>query len=138
MFGRCCTLLACKGQAVIALSSGEAEYYGLTIGMLALLGLIRLAEDWNVVLHPRALLDASTGIAIGSRRGLGQLKHIDTVFLWCQEKVSSGVVQLCKRNTKEMLADMITKPLASAEIVRHMSGMNFHFRTGRHALAYTA
>ena len=29
-------------------------------------------------------MDATAGIAIGSRRGLGRVKHIDTVFLWAQ------------------------------------------------------
>eukprot|EP00971_Amphidinium_carterae_P106673 2113176-Amphidinium_carterae.1 len=30
-------------------------------------------------------MDATAGISIGSRRRLGRVKHIDTVFLWCQE-----------------------------------------------------
>ena len=138
MFGKSCTRTMCKGQGVIALSSGESEYYGLTIGMSALLGDIAMARDWNVDLKPRAILDASTGIAIGSRRGLGSVKHIDTVFLWCQEKVNSGQVQLLKRGTKEMLADMMTKPLTAAETAHLMSGMNYHFRHGRHPLALDA
>ena len=138
MFGKCCTRTMHKGQGVIALSSGEAEYYGLTIGMSTLLGDCAMAFDWNVVLQPRAILDATTGIAIGSRRGLGAVKHIDTVFLWCQEKVNSGQVQLLKRGTKEMLADMMTKPLAASEVERFMNGMNYHYRGGRHPLAYSA
>ena len=27
-------------------------------------------------------MDATTGLSIGSRHGLGKVKHIDTVFLW--------------------------------------------------------
>ena len=69
---------------------------------------------------------------------MGSVKHIDTVFLWCQEKVNSGEVQLLKRGTKEMLADMMTKPLTAAEIYRFMNGMNFHYRQGRHPLALGA
>ena len=80
MFGQCCTRVMCKGQGVIALSSGESEYYGLTIGMSTLLGDVAMARDWNVDVKPRAILDASTGIAIGSRQGLGAVKHSTLCF----------------------------------------------------------
>ena len=29
-------------------------------------------------------MDATAGFAIGSRRGLGRVRHIDTVFIWVQ------------------------------------------------------
>ena len=35
-----------KGQAVIALSSAKAEYYGLVSAMSHLLGEVSLAKDW--------------------------------------------------------------------------------------------
>ena len=83
MLGSSCIRTYSKGQGVIALSSGEAEYYGLTGGLSAALGDFSLAEDWSVKLAAHAIMDATAGIAIGSRRGLGKVKHIDTVFLWC-------------------------------------------------------
>ena len=49
-------------------------------------------------------MDATAGIAIGSRRVLGRVKHIDTVFLWVQAMVTEGKVTLGKNPTKEMLA----------------------------------
>ena len=52
--------------------------------------------------------------------------------------MNSGMVQLLKRSTHEMLADMMTKPLAAAEIKKFMAGMNYHFRPGRHRLALGA
>ncbi len=30
-------------------------------------------------------MDATAGISIGSRRGLGKVKHLDTQHLWIQE-----------------------------------------------------
>ena len=83
-------------------------------------------------------MDASAGIAIGSRRGLGHVKHIDTVFLWCQEVIQMRRAKLLKRDTKEMLADMMTKPLTAPETERHMNNMGFEFRSGRHPLALQA
>ena len=37
----------CKGQAVIALSSGEAEYYGLVSATSQMLGLQSILLDWG-------------------------------------------------------------------------------------------
>ena len=85
------TLLTyCRGQAVIALASGEAEYYGLVSIAAELLGLQSMCLDFGMLVGIESLLDATAGIAIGSRRGLGKVKHIDTVFLWVQELVTEG------------------------------------------------
>ena len=138
MFGDNCIRARCKGQGVIALSSGEAEYYGLTIGMSEALGDYSLCADLNVKVVPQCLLDATTAISIGSRRGLGNVKHIDTVFLWVQEVVGSNRVKLGKRHTTEMLADMLTKAVPADILNRHMTSMGFRFEEGRHELAFKA
>ena len=135
MVGRCCIRAVTKGQGVIALSSGEAEYYGLTSGMSHALGDQSMAKDWGVYLKPRCLMDASTGIAIGSRKGLGKVKHVDTVYLWCQDKVASGAVTLAKRHTSDMVADMMTKQLDIITVIRHLDAMGYRFEDGRHKLA---
>ncbi len=70
-----------KSQAVIALSSGEAEYYGFVSAAAASLGLQSALMDWGWHLRIQILMNASAGIAIGSRRGLGRTKHIDTLPL---------------------------------------------------------
>ena len=91
-----CIRARCKGQGVIALSSGEAEYYGLTIGMSKALGDYTPCADLNVEVAPQCLLDATTAISIGSRRGLG---IIDTVFLWVHcNKRSQEVTELSLEN----------------------------------------
>ena len=126
-----------KGQAVIALSTGEAEYYGLVSGISALLGLTAIAQDWHHRFKMHVWMDATTGISIGSRRGLGKVKHIDTVFLWVQEVVLRKDVRLGKKHTSEMLADMLTKFLDENTMIRLLTGLGFKFRTGNHKLALT-
>lgn len=86
MFGRCMMKSQSKGQAVIALSSGKAEYYGLVSHLSVLLGLLSLGLDWGRRFKLTAKMDATAGIAIGKRRGLGRVKHIATNFLWVQKK----------------------------------------------------
>ena len=61
----------CKGQAVIALSSGEAEYYGHVSATSQMLGLQSILFDWGWKFGAYVLMDATAGIASGSQRGLG-------------------------------------------------------------------
>ena len=110
----------CKGQAVIALSSGEAEHYGLVSAMSSTLGLQSILLDWGW----NVWMDATAGIAIGSRRGLGRVEHIDTVFRWVQAVVTEGKVTLGKKLTKEMLADFLTKH----------TGLSMKFQSGESKL----
>ena len=68
-------------------------------------------------------MDATAGIAIGSRRGLGRVKHIDTVFLWVQAMVKEGKISLGKKPTKEMLADLLTKLVDAATVLNCVTGL---------------
>ena len=108
MIGKATIKTYCKGQAVIALSSGESEYYGLVSGISQGLGEKAMLADWDISVDVQLWMDATAGIAIGSRRGLGRVKHIDTVFLWVQEVVRQGRVKIGKKDTKEILADMLS------------------------------
>ena len=60
-------------------------------------------------------MDATTGLSIGSGHGLGKVKHIDTVFLWAQDKLLSGKAKLLKKHTEDMLADLFTNAQTSHE-----------------------
>ncbi|CAE7686814.1 GIP, partial [Symbiodinium sp. CCMP2456] len=91
--------------------------------------------DWGILLPIQAFMDASTGLSIGSRHGLGRVKHIDTVFLWVQDVVASGRILLGKKHTDEMLADLLTKPLDRARIQLLLQGLNCVYAEGRHHLA---
>ncbi len=64
-------------------------------------------------------MDATAGLAIGSRKGLGRVKHIDPAFLWVQDVVRQKRVRVGKKNTHEMIADMFTKPVSAPEMHRH-------------------
>ena len=136
--GKCSIHTYSKGQAVIALSSGEAEYYGLVSGISQVLGAVSLAKDWGMNLKGHVWMDATAGIAIGSRRGLGKVKHIDTVFLWAQEVINSGRASVGKKDTREMLADMLTKPVSGPTMRLLLEGMGYHFADGKHALGLKA
>ena len=79
-------------QAVIALSSGEAEYYGLVKGASMGLGAVAIIHDLGCE-YENALeirTDASAAIGIANRIGIGKIRHIETNQLWLQQKVLEG------------------------------------------------
>jgi hypothetical protein len=135
MLGGSCVKTYSRGQGVISLSSGESEFYALVSAISEALGFNSLMKDFGVTLKTSIRMDATAGIAMGSRRGLGKAKHIDTVYHWVQSYVTEGKVKLTKRHTSEMLADMLTKPVTEVITNRFLKEMNFEFREGKHRLA---
>ena len=96
-----------------------------------------MGRDLGVSLKPSALMDASAGIAIGSRKGLGRVKHIDTIYLWAQEVVTSGRLKVEKRATGDMLADILTKAVPESKMTEMLRRMGYEYRKGHHKLALT-
>ena len=133
-----CNLLksVCRGQAVVALSSGEAEFYALLTAASEALGEQSIAREWDVKLNIQLWFDATAGAAMSSRRGLGKVKHIHTAFLWIQTYVTDGLIKLGKKHTSENLADILTKPVTSVLMIRMMEIMGFKFLTGRSKIAF--
>ena len=133
-----CNLLksVCRGQAVVALSSGEAEFYALLTAASEALGEQSIAREWDVKLNIQLWFDATAGAAMSSRRALGKVKHINTAFLWIQTYVTDGLIKLGKKHTSENLADILTKPVISVLMIRMMEIMGFKFLTGRSKIAF--
>merc|ERR1711940_245427 len=106
-------------QAVIALSSGEAEYYGIVKGASTGLGISSILRDLGhqtrVVIHT----DASAAKSLASRKGLGRARHIEVNQLWIQERISEGVLEVRKAQGAENIADAITKHVEAEGIQSH-------------------
>ena len=64
----------CKRQAVVAVSSAEAELYGLVRASAETLGLISMYKDLGTHMNGVVLGDASAALAIVARRGLGKFE----------------------------------------------------------------
>ena len=127
-----------KTQSVIALSSGEAEYYGMVRGASEGLGIQSVLRDFEINVELTLKSDASAAIAIASRRGLGKVRHIEVCQLWLQEKVRSGEVRVVKVGTDENVADSLTKYVSSEILRKHMRATGQLAREGRHRLAPAA
>ena len=90
MLGTHCINTWSVNQVYIALSSGEAEYYGAIRGASQSLGLRAMLADLGVQAGVQLMVDASAAIGIATRRGLGKIRHIELNELWLQEQVARG------------------------------------------------
>ena len=83
-------------QQTVALSSGEAEYYGVVKGASIGLGMSAMLKDVGATAALRVRTDSAAAQGIGGRQGLGKLRHIDTTCLWILDKIRRGAVVLAR------------------------------------------
>ena len=122
-------------QSTIALSSGEAEFYGIVEGAAVILGHVSLMKDLGIEIKARVRTDATTGKAICSRRGLGKTRHIHTQYLWIQERVQCRDIELVKVSTNDNVADLLTKHLEQSKVNDFSERLCCETSEDRHALA---
>ena len=100
-------------QASLALSSGEAEFYGVVKGSGIGLGQAALFADIGIQVPLRVWTDSSAAIGICGRQGLGKLRHVACQTLWVQQRVRRGDFELRKVKGEVNPADLFTKHLES-------------------------
>ena len=96
-------------QNVIALPSGEAEYYGLVKGVSQGLGVKAMLAELGVAASVVVKADASAAKGIALRRGMGKVRHIEVNQLWVQDKIAKGIAKIQKIATTENPAYHLTK-----------------------------
>ena len=122
----------CSSQNIVALSSGEAEYYGLVRGAAHGIGLRSLLEDLGIQRRVKIKTDASVAKSIASRRGVGKIRHIEVNQLWLQEKVRNKDIELRKVKGLDNLADALTRNVDGDDIDKHLKGTRARIAAGRH------
>ena len=118
-------------QAVIALSSGEAEYYAALKGASAALGFQSTLRDLG--LHASIILytDSSAARGIIHRAGLGKLRHLETGYLWLQAAVKAKRLQVRKVLGTENPAYLLTKHLSAVDMRKNLEKLNMTPEEGR-------
>ena len=77
MLGCHCIKTWSSTQDISALSSGEAEYYGLVRGASQAIGIRSMLYDLGVDTDIDINTDASAAKGIASRKGVGRVRHIE-------------------------------------------------------------
>ena len=114
-------------QATVTLSSAEAELFAAVRASAETIGMISLLKDFNIHARGTVLADASAALGVIRRRGVGKLRHVHTNYLWVQQKSASNEIKYDKVVGVHNVADMMTKPLNSDNIMRHTSGIGGDF-----------
>ena len=122
-------------QTVVALSSGEAEYYSVAKAAGMGLGMKALCKDMGVEVQVQVFTDSSAARGIAMRRGLGRIRHMEVCYLWIQEKLAEGKLKLHKMSGTENPSDLLTKHLARDIMEKHMQKLGLQRKEGRSELA---
>jgi len=122
-------------QAVVAMSSGEAELYALTKGAANSLGVISLLSYFVITLDAQVKSDASAAIGVVNRTGVGNLRHVRVQYLWLQNQVRNGELAVQKIPGVSNPADLLTKHLDFETMKAHLDRLGFQLRLDRAASA---
>ena len=120
MLGSHCIKTWSATQGVYALSSAEAELYGMIEGVTRARGLVTLAEELGFGSLKNAIrlgTDSSAAKSFVCRRGLGRMKHLQIRDLWLQKEVAEGRLVVFKTPGETNPADLMTKILA-VDVIR--------------------
>ena len=134
MLGSHCIKTWSVNQQVIAMSSGEAEYYGMVKGASNALGIVGMLKDIGLNLAIDLHTDSSAAKGIASRRGLGRVRHIELCELWLQDQVARGKITLRKVSGANNFSDSLTKSASNERIMQSMKMTAHEFRAGRHEI----
>ena len=107
-------------QPVVALSSGESEFYAICRCICLTLYLVNLIE-WLLKQRPKARVesDSSAGRGMATRAGVGKkAKHIDVQFLFMQDVFRAGIVKLVAIPGGSNPADLGTKYVTAATMTK--------------------
>ena len=96
---------------VRALSSGEAELYGVVDGSARGIFTKHMDEEMGRTINIDVETDWTAAIGMCSRTGFGKTRHIQVRWLWIQDAIRDKVVRQRKVRGTENEADMGTKDL---------------------------
>ena len=116
-------------QSLIALSVGEAEFYAVVKGAAIGLSLRAIYSDYGMDMEVEIHSDSTTAGSLTDRLGAGpRTNHLDTRYLWVQERVQDKDLRVVKVHTSKNLSDAGTKPVTAKVLEQHClsAGMVFY------------
>ncbi|CAK0843605.1 unnamed protein product [Prorocentrum cordatum] len=111
-------------QIPISMSSGEAEFYGCVRAASRAIGMQSLCQGLGRDTSLRIWSDSAAALGIMQRRGCCKVRHLETPTLWVQKALKDGLFQLAKVPGKSNPADLGTKFLDQAAMLRGLEMMS--------------
>jgi len=104
-----------KKQAIVALSTAEAEYIALSYATQEVVWLRKLliTDLMSASKEPTVMMEDNQGAISIAKNPVAhaRTKHIDIRYHFIREAVQNGTVDLCFCPSENMIADLLTKPL---------------------------
>ena len=94
-----------------------------------------LLKDWNYDITLRISSDSSAAKGTAGRLGLGKLRHVDTRYLWLQERVYCGHLSIMKIPGTANPSDVLTKVVPGIKLTAVMERLGCYYATGRSSKA---
>ncbi len=88
-----------------------------------------MLEDWAIESEVEVLSDSSAARGHSQRRGLGKMRHIQTRFLWVQERVAEKHVRITPIPGTKNPADILTKAVTAGGLSKHLETLHFREET---------
>ena len=118
-----------KLQSLVALSTTEAEYIAAVDAGKEIVWMRQFLGELGYPQHNPSILRMDNQSAISVSKNPehhGRMKHLDLRWYWLRDVVDAGILNPLFIPTKEMPADILTKPLmrAQVEICRELMGLS--------------
>ena len=111
-----------RGQDVLAMSSGEAEFYGVGSVVNEAIGLVGIYGEMGFPMSIVLQLYSTAAIGMIQKRGTGRARHIALRHLHLQSKLRDGTISaLEKVATATNVADIGTKYFSADRLEELMS-----------------
>ena len=118
-------------QKTTALSSGEAELYGVVKGASEALGMQSIAADLGIDATVHVRTDSSAAVGICARTGIGRVRHLATGQLWVQERIRNHAFKLFKHPGADNPGDICTKHVPAELLRTHLPAVSIYHECGR-------
>ena len=125
LFHGCAVLAWARTQKTRALSSTEAELYGIGSGAIEGLGAAQLLTEWQYKTVPLLQTDSqSAPCGLQATRTGSNEKHIELKMLAVQEWLKTGRLRIRKVSTHENPADLMTKAMNREKLIKFGRALN--------------
>ena len=114
-------------QSLVALSSGEAEFYGIVRAVATSKQTAQILEQIGMQSEVTIASDSSAARGVCTRTGSGKVRHLSIKELWIQESYRKKEIQFVSVDTLLNWADIGTKAHTSERLTSLLRQMPLRF-----------